>query len=293
MKFFVLLCRGVAASLFALTPLAALADEAALAEAGKVAISATDIQGDALRIPVESRKGVLAKADNVKQLANNLVIRRALAGQAEAAGLANDPAIQGAIRVARDRVLSDALFARMDAANKPDAKAVDDLALATYKSNPKRFEMPQETGARHILIKLDTPDAKVKAEQILAELKAGADFDKLAKEQSQDAGSAAGGGALGYFPAGRMVPPFEAALSKLQKPGELSDVVETQFGYHIIKLEGRRPAGIRPFEQVKDVLHRELEVKILNDKRLAEVQRIQDTVKFNQTAIDEFAASNN
>jgi peptidyl-prolyl cis-trans isomerase C len=229
----------------------------------------------------------------VKQLANNLVVRRMLAAQAEAAGVANDPAVQGALRVARDRVLSDALFARMDAANKPNAKAIDDLALATYKSNPKRFEMPEETGARHILIKLDTPDAKAQAGQILAELKAGADFDKLAKEKSQDPGSAAAGGALGYFPAGRMVPPFEAALGKLQKPGELSDLVETQFGYHIIKLEGRRPAGIRPFDQVKDVLRRELEVKTLNDKRLAEVQRIQDTVKFNQTAIDEFAASNN
>jgi peptidyl-prolyl cis-trans isomerase C len=293
MKFSVLLCRGVAASLFVLTPLMACAADAALAEAGKVAITATDIQGDALRIPVESRKGTLAKSDNVKQLANNLVVRRMLAAQAEAAGLANDPAVQGALRVARDRVLSDALFARMDAANKPNAKAIDDLALATYKSNPKRFEMPEETGARHILIKLDTPDAKAQAGQILAELKAGADFDKLAKEKSQDPGSAAAGGALGYFPAGRMVPPFEAALGKLQKPGELSDLVETQFGYHIIKLEGRRPAGIRPFEQVKDVLRRELEVKTLNDKRLAEEQRIQDTVKFNQAAIDEFAASNN
>jgi peptidyl-prolyl cis-trans isomerase C len=291
MKFSVLLCRGVAASLLVMAPLCAGAADGNLAEAGKAAITATDIQGDALRIPVESRKGTLAKPENVKQLANNLVVRRALAAEAEAAGLAKDPAVQAAIRVARDRVLSDALFARMDAANKPNAKTVDDLALATYKSNPKRFEMPEETGARHILIKLDTPDAKAKAAQILTELKGGADFDKLAKEKSEDPGSAATGGLLGYFPAGRMVPPFEAALGKLQKPGELSDVVETQFGYHIIKLEGRRPSGVRAYEQVKDVLRREVEVKILNDKRLAEVQRIQDTVKFNQAAIDEFAAS--
>ncbi|MEO8656378.1 MAG: peptidylprolyl isomerase, partial [Ramlibacter sp.] len=278
MKFSVLLCRGVAASLFVLAPLAASAADPVLAEAGKVAIHATDIQGDALRIPVERRKPTLAVSDNVKQLASNLVIRRALAGEAEAAGLANDPAVQAAVRIARDRVLSDALIARIDAANKPDPKVMADLALATYKSNPKRFEMPAETGARHILIKLDTPDAKAKAEKILAELKAGADFDKLASEQSQDPGSAPKGGELGYFPAGRMVPAFEEAVSKLQKPGELSDVVETQFGYHIIKLEGRRSAGIRPFEQVKDDLQRELEIKYVNDKRLAEVQRIRDTV---------------
>ncbi len=292
MKFSVLLCRVAAASLFTVAPLAGWAADAVLAETGKAAVSATDIQGDALRIPVESRKSVLQKPDNVKQLTENLVIRRALAAQAEAAGLANDPAVQGALRVARDRVLSDALLAQMDAVNKPDAKTVDALALAAYKANPKRFEMPGETGARHILVKLETPDAKAKAEQILVELKAGADFEKLAKEQSQDPGSAPKGGDLGYFPAGRMVAPFEAALGKLKKPGELSDVVETQFGYHIIKLEGRRPAGVRPFDEVKESLRREVEVKVLNDKRLAEVQKIRDTVKYNQAAIDEFAAAN-
>jgi peptidyl-prolyl cis-trans isomerase C len=286
------ICRGLAASLFLVVPLAAMSADAVLAETDKVAVTVTDVQGDSLRIPIESRKGTLAKADNVEQLANNLIIRRVLASQAEAAGLADDPVIQAAIRIARDRVLTDALFAKMDSANKPDSKTVDAMALASYKSNPHRFDMPEETNARHILIKTDTVDARNKAEKILVELKAGADFEKLAKENSQDPGTAAEGGSLGYFPSGRMVPAFEAAVSKLQKPGELSDVVETQFGYHIIRLEGRRPAGTRPFEEVKEFLRRELEVKTLNDRRLAEVQRIRDTVKFNSTAIDEFAASN-
>ena len=276
----------------AFTPLAAFAAEPVLVEAGPFSILTTDVQGDVLRIPVESRKETLSKPENVGQLASNLVIRRSFAAQAEAAGLAQDPAVQAAIRIARDRILSDALFARMDTTNKPKPEVVDNLALATYKSNPARFQQPEETGARHILVKLDTPDAKARAAQILADLKAGADFAAVAKEKSDDPGSKAAGGDLGYFARGRMVAPFEAALVKLQKPGELSEVTETAFGYHIIKLEGRRPAGVRPYDQIKDVLRQETEAKLLMDARLAEVKRIQDTVKVNQPAIDAFAAAN-
>ena len=265
--------------------------EAVLAEAGKMAIRVTDIQGDALRIPVESPQIDARQARGVQQLTNNLIVRRALAAQAEAAGLANDPAVQSAMRIARDRVLSDLLFARMDAANKPSRQSGGSHRADQLQGNPKRYDLPEEVGASHILIKSDTPDAKAKAESILAELKAGADFAALAEKYSQDSSSRAGGN-LGYFPAGQMVPPFDAALQKMQKPGELSDVVETQFGYHIIRFEGRRSAGVRPFEQVKDVLVREAEAKILNDKRMEQVQRIQDTVKFNQAAIEAFAESN-
>jgi peptidyl-prolyl cis-trans isomerase C len=214
-----------------------------------------------------------------------------LAAEAEAAGLTNDPAIQGALRIARDRVLSDALFARMDAANKPSPATLEAIASANYKANPKRFDLPDETSTSHILIKKDTPDAKGKAVSILAELRAGKDFTALAKEHSQDP-SATAGGALGFVPDGQLIPEYEVAAKKLQRVGELSGVVETQFGFHIIRLDGRRPAGIRSFEQVKEFLVREAEAKILNDKRMEYVQRLQSSVVFDKAALEAFAASN-
>lgn len=290
MKLYPLLSRCAIALLLS-APFAAFSAEAVLAETGKISVTTADVQGDALRIPVEARKPTLAKPEAVEQLASNLIIRRAFAAEAEVAGIADDPAVQSAIRIARDRLLSDLLFARMDAANKPSREVVEAIASTNYKANPKRFDLPEEMSAAHILIKSDTPDAKAKAEAILAELKAGADFATLAKKDSQD-NSAHLGGNLGYFAAGQMVAPFDAAVQKMKTPGELSDVVETQFGYHIIKFQGRRPAGVRPFEEVKDVLMREAEVKILNDKRLEQVQRVRDTVKFNPAAIEAFAESN-
>jgi len=274
-----------------MAPCEATAAEPVLAETGKTSVGTKDIQGDALRIPIESRKGTLTNPDAVQQLANNLVIRRAIAAEAEAAGMDQDAAVQGAIRIARDRILSDQMFARIDAANKPSRAVVEAIAEANYKANPNRFDAPEEFGASHILIKSDTPDARAKAVAILAELKAGADFAKVARERSQD-GSSKDGGYLGYFIAGQTVGPFDAVLQKMQKPGELSGIVETQFGYHIVKFEGRRSQGIRPYELVKDILIREAEAKILTTKRLEYTQKIQDTVKFNRAAIEAFAESN-
>jgi peptidyl-prolyl cis-trans isomerase C len=285
--------RSLAIGLAALSFLVpAQAAEPVLAEAGSAKVTTVDVQGDALRIPFEVREANLHKPEIVLQLTNNLIIRRVMAAKAQAEGIDKEPAIQAAIRIAREKILSDALFAKMDAADKPTAEAVDKLAQANYKSNPTRFERPPETSARHILIKAETPDAKEKAEKILVQLKGGADFATLAREVSEDPGSATAGGELGYQPKGAMVAPFEAALAKLEKPGDLSEPVETQFGYHIIKLEGRRPAGIRPYDEVKVALRREVETKALNDARLAEVQKIQDTVKMNKDAISAFAESN-
>ena len=281
-----------AAALALSLPLLTQAAGPVLAQAAdKFKVDTGDVQGDALRIPPDIRKPTLAKPESVQQLANNLVVRRALAAEAEAAGLANDPAIQGALRIARDRVLSDALFARMDAANKPSRQVLEAIASTTYKADPKRFDLPAETGTSHILIRSDAPDARAKISNVLTLLKAGGNFGELAKAHSQDSG-ADQGGVVGYFPDGRLAAEYEAAARKLQKPGDLSGVVETQFGFHIIRLDGRRPAGVRSFEDVKEFLVREAEAKILNDKRLEHVGRIQSTVVFDKAALEAFAASN-
>jgi foldase protein PrsA len=96
--------------------------------------------------------------------------------------------------------------------------------------------------ARHILV-----DTEEKAEELLEQLQSGGDFAELAKNNSQDPGSASAGGDLGYFPKGQMVPEFEQVAFSLE-PGEISDIVKTDFGYHIIKVEDR----LDSYEEVKD-----------------------------------------
>ena len=126
-----------------------------------------------------------------------------------------------------------------------------------YKQNPEQFKQPERVRASHILILVpESADeaarsqAKTKAQQILKDVKSGKDFAALAKQHSQDPGSAVNGGDLGFFPQGQMVGPFNDAAFSL-KPGSVSDLVETQFGYHIIKVVEKQPGRTVPLEEVR------------------------------------------
>ena len=134
----------------------------------------------------------------------------------------------------------------------------DQAAREFYDQNQDKMQRPERVHARHILIKVepgaaeaDKQKAKDKAEGLLKEIQGGADFAKLAAENSDDPGSKARGGDLSWFSRGQMVPPFDKAVFALAKPNDLSGVVETQFGYHIIQLLEKEAASAVPFEEAK------------------------------------------
>lgn len=279
------LCLALAAAL----PLHA--EEQALIQSPSVAITPIDIQADSLRMPLEMRGLVLSKPQSVKQIASNLFVRRAMADQAQAQGLDQDPATAAALRIARDKVLSDAFLAKLDRANAPTDEAAEAMARSMYKAKPERFQSPEEVHARHILIAGDDAAARAQAEKLVEDIKKGADFAALAQERSADKGSAAKGGDLGFFARGRMVPEFEAAAFALQQPGQLSDVVQSKFGYHIIQLQARRPAGQRPFEEVRDQLVQEVKDTAMQQGRVNEAQKLQAQTQVNDEAIKALAAT--
>lgn len=122
-----------------------------------------------------------------------------------------------------------------------------------YDNNPDEFkEYPDEVKARHILV-----DTEEEAKEILKKLKEGADFAELAKEYSKDTSSKEEGGDLGYFNRGIMVPEFDKAVFEMEV-GQISDIVKTQFGYHIIKLEDKKISPIIKFDEIKEDLHGQL-----------------------------------
>jgi peptidyl-prolyl cis-trans isomerase D len=132
-----------------------------------------------------------------------------------------------------------------------------------YDQHQQEFATPQEVKASHILIRTAAnpatgkadqkavDEARKKAEGILAKLRAGADFAETAKKESQDPGSAAKGGDLGWFRPGSMVPEFDKAAFS-QTVGKIGDLVQTQFGFHIIKVEDKHAASVKPLADVKD-----------------------------------------
>jgi peptidyl-prolyl cis-trans isomerase C len=138
-----------------------------------------------------------------------------------------------------------------------------------YAKNPNQFKQPERVRASHILISVaegadaaTKTQARAKAEQILKDVKAGKDFAALAKEHSQDPGSAIQGGDLGFFTQGQLVGPFNDAAFTLAK-GATSDLVETQFGFHIIRVVDKQPSRDVPLEEVRT----QLEQYLLNQNR--------------------------
>ena len=123
----------------------------------------------------------------------------------------------------------------------------------TYKNNADQYTTPEQVRASHILLKTEGKDdaaVKTKAEEVLKQAKSGADFAELAKKNSEDESNAKQGGDLDYFARGRMVPDFDQAVFAME-PGQISDLVKTQYGYHIIKLVDKKPSVTRPLADVR------------------------------------------
>jgi peptidyl-prolyl cis-trans isomerase D len=132
-----------------------------------------------------------------------------------------------------------------------------------YNDNIAQYQTPEQIRASHILLNTagkDEAAVRKQAEDVLQKIKAGADFAALAKQYSDDTGSKANGGDLDYFGRGRMVPEFETAAFTLM-PGQVSDIVKSQFGFHIIKVTDKKPAVTRTFDevrpQIEDLLKRQ------------------------------------
>ncbi len=151
-------------------------------------------------------------------------------------------------------------------AGKNAAEATEDEVRAYYEANKTAYVTPEQRRARHILFKVEQgadetarSEKKQQALKILAQAEAGEDFAELAKKYSEGP-SRDNGGDLGFFGRGRMVRPFEDAVFAMQ-PGEIRGPVETRFGFHIIKLEEIRPETVRPFDEVKQEIRRQLVAK--------------------------------
>ena len=133
-----------------------------------------------------------------------------------------------------------------------------------YNSNVQQFQTPEQVRASHILLKTEGKDeaaVRKQAEDVLKQAKApGADFAALAKKYSEDDGSKANGGDLDYFSKGRMVPEFEQAAFTLQ-PGQISDLVKSQFGFHIIKVVDKKPAATRTLDEVRPQIQQTLQAQ--------------------------------
>ena len=234
---------------------AAQADPIVIA-AGEVTIRQSEFENALKTLPAEYQQ--YASGSGKKQFAEDFLRMKMLAAEGMKAGLDKDPEVVRQLSLMRENLVANAQLQQIE---KSISVSEEDLKKV-YDSKKNEYE---QVGARHILIafkgspaaqagkpELTEEQAKKKAEDLRAKIVGGASFEELAKTESDDTGSGANGGSLGEFNRGQMVPEFEKAAFEA-KVGDVTPVVRTQFGYHIIKVDAH---GSTPFDQVKTFLER-------------------------------------
>jgi peptidyl-prolyl cis-trans isomerase C len=192
----------------------------------------------------EQAKSQMSPADLQARVVDRLIDIKLADEKAMAAKFDQDPAIAQRIRMGQMTMVADAYLEK-------NARALinDDVLKAKYDELVKQVTPPQEVHARHILVKTEA-----EAKDIIAQLKKGADFEKLAKEKSTDPGSGESGGDLGYFTKDKMVPEFADAAFKMDA-GKVSDTpVHSQYGWHVIQVLDKRSQPLPGMDQVKPQL---------------------------------------
>lgn len=267
-----------------------------LAQNARVKVTRGDYDVELSRVPPEMRGEFAASPERLTNLLNQILVDKTLASEARASGVDRDPEVMRHLAFEIDRFYAEAELKKIetDAAAKFDADASDYLPKAreTYLIDKAKYRVPDEVSASHILFDPakhgGEAAALALAQDTRAKLVAGADFATLARELSDDPSVRDNSGSLGYFQARKMDRAFSKAAFALKNIGDISEPVQTQFGYHLIRLDGKRPGRDRSFDEVSKQIMEQLKQRAINDARDGHILAIRQdpTLKVNQAAID-------
>ena len=266
-----------------------------LVENGSIKLTRADYELELQRVPEDLRAEFAASPVRLTTLLNQLLIDKTLAKAARDAGLDRDPEIAARLAHELDRFYAQAEVFKIeqDAGAYFDAHASDYLPKAheIYLLDKDKYRLPEQVSVSRILFstsKRDKAAALALAKETRAKLAAGADFTSLAKEVSDDPSAETNGGALGWFSAAKMDPTLSKAAFGLRNVGDLSEPVLTQSGYQVIRLDGRRPARERTFDEASKQIMAQLRQRHINETRDARMEAIRTDphTKVNQAAID-------
>jgi len=261
----------------------------------EVVLTRADWDAELTRVPADQRVAFATSPQRVQTTLTNLLVNRTLAERARAQGIDKDPVVQRRIALEADRVLAALMIERIEADAGPefDRAAERNLARARelYLVNQAKYLIPEEVDVSHVLFDVSKGGkeaALAAANDARAKLVAGADFAALAVAVSADSSAARNQGRLGWNARGKYEPPFEAVAFALKDPGDISEPVLTRYGYHVIKLEGRRPARQQSFDEVRAQILGDMRQKYISDARDSVISAIRGDkrLQVNQEAVD-------
>jgi len=252
------------------------ADDPVVAQNSSIKITRAEFEAELQRIPAEMRSELIASNKRVGDLLRQMLLRKTLAGQAKREKLDADPVNAARVSNEADRVLAQLRITQIDEAASAEfeAKHASQVARARelYLADRDRYRAPEEISASHILFdtkKHSNDEARKLAADARARVLAGADFNVVAKEISEDPSAEQNSGRLGWFTRERMDAAFSRAAFALKQPGDVSEPVQSAFGWHVIRLDDRRAARVRPFEEVQDEILASLKKTYVEQKREA------------------------
>lgn len=230
-----------------------LTPDTTLVELGPAKVTLRDFEARLAEVPEKHRRGMADDPQRLGQLLEQIVRQRLLADRARQAGLAERPDVKARLELARDQALAKAMLDHVrDSAEPAD---YEQLAREHYLTNPDEFMAPERITVSHVLVSTEErpeDEARALAGQVMAAARGGEKpFEELVREYSDDPGADRNAGRLTDVERGQMVAPFEEAAFALEEAGDLAGPVKTRFGFHVIRLEGRKPAEKRPFDAVK------------------------------------------
>lgn len=259
---------------------APLAPDTPLVQDQGVKVTALDFEGVLLRIPEHARLEARSTYDRVATLVDQIYIPRLMATKAREARIDQDPAVQRRLQQVQEALLMELYLQHFDKQIKfPN---LEQRAREVYKGNPSAFMKNEEVFVQHILVNLvgrTKEMALERAKQVHAEvIAAPADqFTAIAKRLSDDPDAKKNNGELGWSSPTGFEVPFAQKLASMKVKGEVSEPVETRFGFHIIKFVDRKPAAIAPFELVQQQLMGREKEKIIKEQRDILLQDLRDS----------------
>lgn len=201
------------------------------------------------KIPT-NMKMLVASESGKKNYLDRLIVKKLLLKEASKEKIEKQKDFEERLSDLREQLIIESLLKKKIAAESTQTN--EDLKQY-YEKNKERFKREREINTRHILLKTEE-----EAKQVLNRLANGENFVELAREYSIDPNAKSTGGEIGFHPKGSLLPEYEAEAFKLNKIGQVSGIVKTQFGYHIIRLEGVRPPSYVPFDEVKDFIRQQI-----------------------------------
>lgn len=274
----------------------AQAPDAILISNSLSSVTRREYDSELTKLPADMREGFSNSPKRVNDLLVRLLVQKSLAVQARAAKLDASPDTAARIALEIDRLLAGFEVEAVERA----AGAEFDSNIARYETRARElylvdkasFTSPPEASASHILFETrkahTSVEARRLAEETRAKILAGADFAKLAAELSDDPATGKAGGQLGWFSEKQMDPAFGAAAFALQKPGDVSKPVQSTYGWHIIRLDGKRPGKVQEYAEAREKILADMRTKFVDQRREAAIGAIRNDPKtvVNQEAVD-------